>query len=80
MGRSYAEVFRPMGSVSRLSIESQALKSNLLGNPMVRVVEVYIPGHDGQGPPLPVDLVGFTSSALHPRQHQPLVIDQSYPK
>jgi hypothetical protein len=31
----------------------------------VRVVDVYLPaGHDGQGLPLIVDLVGFTSSGL----------------
>jgi hypothetical protein len=57
--------FRPMGSVSRLTIESQALRSNMLDDPSVRVVDVYIPaGHDGQGLSLLVDLVGFTSSGL----------------
>src|SRR5438067_10626004 len=55
----------PMGSVSRVAIESQVLKSNMLGDPSVRVVDVYVPaGHDGQGLPLLVDLVGFTSSGL----------------
>ena len=39
--------FGPMGSVSRVTIESQALKSNMLGDPSVRVVDVYVPaGHD----------------------------------
>ena len=57
--------FGPMGSVSRLSVDSQALRSNMLGDPSVRVVDVYLPaGHDGQGLPLLVDLVGFTSSGL----------------
>src|SRR3981189_3683056 len=57
--------FGSMGSVSRVTIESQALKSNMLGDPSVRVVDVYVPaGHDGQGLPLLVDLVGFTSSGL----------------
>src|SRR5213080_1950705 len=57
--------FGPMGSVSRISVESQALRSNMLGDPSVRVVDVYLPaGHDGQGLPLLVDLVGFTSSGL----------------
>src|ERR1700693_62678 len=57
--------FGPMGSVSRVTIESQALKSNMLGDPSVRVVDVYVPaGHDGQGLPLLVDLVGFTGSGL----------------
>src|SRR5712672_3080803 len=54
-----------MGSVSQVVIESQALKSNMLSDPSVRVVDVYVPaGHDGQGLPLLVDLVGFTSSGL----------------
>src|SRR5258705_5088166 len=57
--------FGSMGSVSRITIESQALKSNMLGDPLVGVVDVYLPaGHDGQGLPLLADLVGFTSSGL----------------
>ena len=57
--------FGPMGSVSRLSVDSQALRSNMLRDPSVRVVDVYLPaGHDGQGLPLLVDLVGFTGSGL----------------
>jgi hypothetical protein len=55
--------FGSTGSVSRLTIESQALKNNMLGDPSVRVVDVYVPaGHDGQGLPLLVDLVGFTAA------------------
>src|ERR1700680_4586234 len=57
--------FGPRGSVSRVTIESQALKNNMLGDPAARVVDVYVPaGHDGQGLPLLVDLVGFTGSGL----------------
>ena len=57
--------FGPTGSVSRDAIESQALKNNMLGDPSVRTVDVYVPaGHDGQGLPLLVDLVGFTGSGL----------------
>ena len=57
--------FGSMGSVSQVVIESQALKSNMLGDPSVRVVDVYVPaGHDGQRLPLLVDLVGFTGSGL----------------
>src|SRR3954447_6280696 len=57
--------FGPAGSVSRVTVESQALKSNMLGDPSARVVDVYVPaGHDGQGLPLLVDLVGFTGSGL----------------
>jgi len=57
--------FGPIGYVSRLSIDSQALKHNLLGDPAVRAVDVYVAaGHDGRGLPLLVDLVGFTSSGL----------------
>ncbi|MBV8771419.1 MAG: enterochelin esterase [Deltaproteobacteria bacterium] len=57
--------FGPTGSIRRLTIESQTLKSNMLDDPSVRVVDVYVPaGHDGHGLPLLVDLVGFTSSGL----------------
>src|SRR5690242_13728885 len=57
--------FGSTGSVSRLTIESQVLKNNMLGDPSVRVVDVYIPaGHNGKGLPLLVDLVGFTGSGL----------------
>jgi hypothetical protein len=57
--------FGSMGSVSRLAIESQALKHNMLGDPSVRVVDVYVPaGHDGQELPLLVVLAGFTGSGL----------------
>src|ERR1700726_4100200 len=57
--------FGPTGSVSRVTIESQVLKSNMLGDPAARVVDVYVPAeHDGQGLPLLVDLVGFTGSGL----------------
>src|SRR2546430_851658 len=57
--------FGSPGSVSRVTIESHALKNNMLGDPSVRVVDVYVPaGHDGRGLPLLVDLVGFTGSGL----------------
>src|SRR5882724_368146 len=57
--------FGSIGSVSRVTIESQALKNNMLGDPSLRVVDVYVPaGHDGQGLPLLVDLAGFTGSGL----------------
>jgi S-formylglutathione hydrolase FrmB len=57
--------FGPMGHVTRLSIESQVLQNNMLGDPSKRAVDVYVPpGHDGQGLPLLVDLVGFTGSGL----------------
>jgi poly(3-hydroxybutyrate) depolymerase len=57
--------FGPAGSIGRMTVESEALKSNMLGDPSARVVDVYVPaGHDGQGLPLLVDLVGFTSSGL----------------
>ena len=48
--------FGPTGSVNRLTIESQALKNNMLGDPTVRVVDVYVPARrDAQGLPLLVD-------------------------
>src|SRR5437899_12910760 len=57
--------FGSMGSVIRVTIESPVLQDNILGEPSERVVDVYVPaGHDGQGLPLLVDLVGFTSSGL----------------
>src|SRR3954466_4191653 len=57
--------FGPTGSITRLFIESQALKSNMLGDTTARAVDVYLPpGIDGPGFPLLVDLVGFTSSGL----------------
>src|SRR5438067_4933738 len=59
------QFFESMGSVSRITIVSQALESNMLGDPSARVVDVYVPArHDGQGLPLLVDLVGFTGSGL----------------
>jgi S-formylglutathione hydrolase FrmB len=55
----------PAGSVTRVTIASEVLKTNMLGDPTARLVDVYIPaGHDGAGLPLLVDLVGFTSSGL----------------
>ena len=57
--------FGSVGSISRITIESQLLKSNMLDDSSVRVVDVYIPaGHDGRDLPLLVDLVGFTGSGL----------------
>jgi poly(3-hydroxybutyrate) depolymerase len=57
--------FGPMGSVSRLTITSEVLRGNVLGDPTTRVVDVYVPAeHDGRGLPLLVDLVGITSSGL----------------
>jgi len=57
--------YGPMGSVNRIEIESEALKANMLGDPSTRAVDVYLPaGHNGEGLPLLVDLVGFTSSGL----------------
>ena len=57
--------FGSTGSVYRLTIESQVLGGNMLGDPTARVVDVYVPaGQDGEGMPLLVDLVGFTGSGL----------------
>jgi poly(3-hydroxybutyrate) depolymerase len=55
----------PAGSLSRVAVESTALKTNMLGDPTTRDVDVYVPaGHDGRGLPLLVDLAGFTGSGL----------------
>lgn len=52
----------PAGAVKRMTIESVVLKGNPLGDPIERIIDVYIPaGHDGRGLPLLVDLVGFTA-------------------
>ncbi len=52
----------PAGTVTRLWIESEVLKSNMLGDPTRRMIDVYVPhGHDGRGLPLLVDVVGFTA-------------------
>jgi len=55
----------PAGSVTRITIASTALQTNMLGDPSHRPVDVYLPaGHTGHGLPLLVDLVGFTASGL----------------
>jgi enterochelin esterase-like enzyme len=52
----------PAGTVTRLWIESDVLKSNMLGDPTRRMIDVYVPhGSDGRGLPLLVDVVGFTA-------------------
>jgi hypothetical protein len=52
----------PAGTVKRMKVESAVLKGNPLGDPIERLIDVYIPsGHDGRGLPLLVDLVGFTA-------------------
>ncbi len=55
----------PGGVIHRLTVDSAALRNNMLGDPSNRVVDVYVPaGHDGRDLPLLVDLVGFTGSGL----------------
>ncbi|HEY4123488.1 MAG TPA: alpha/beta hydrolase-fold protein, partial [Rhizomicrobium sp.] len=52
----------PQGTVKRLVLDSKVLKTNMLGDPSLRVIDVYVPaGHDGRGLPLLVDIVGFTA-------------------
>jgi len=54
------------GTVHTITVDSEVLRGNLLGDPAVRDVAVYVPaGHDGAGLPLLVDLVGFTGSGLY---------------
>tara|TARA_R110002073_G_scaffold205620_5_gene365428 strand:- start:92 stop:1102 length:1011 start_codon:yes stop_codon:yes gene_type:complete len=51
----------PKGRVVQHWIDSEAVANNMLGDPTLRRVDVYIPaGHDGTGLPLLVDIVGFT--------------------
>jgi enterochelin esterase-like enzyme len=50
------------GTVHRRIIDSKILKQETLGDPTRRLIDVYVPaGHDGQGLPLLVDVVGFTA-------------------
>src|SRR5262245_9695097 len=52
----------PAGNVHRIWLESDVLKSNMLGDPTRRMIDVYVPhGTDGRGLPLLVDVVGFTA-------------------
>ncbi len=57
---------RPRGRLTYLSVDSAALRDNLLGDPASRTVGVYLaPGSESGGPhPLLVDLTGFTGSGL----------------
>jgi enterochelin esterase-like enzyme len=52
----------PAGEVRRYTIDSRALQGNLLGDPAVRDLHVYVPHDHSDGLPLLVDLVGFTGS------------------
>lgn len=57
----------PRGRVARLTVRSDALGGNLLGDPAEREVAVYLPdGYDESGAdyPLLVGLAGFTGSGL----------------
>ena len=52
----------PAGTVHRLTVDSKALSGNRLGDPITRIVDVYVPaGHTGKDLPLLVDLVGYTA-------------------
>lgn len=52
----------PAGTLHRLTTESEMLADNRLGDAATREIIVYIPaGHSGEGLPLLVDLVGYTS-------------------
>ena len=60
--------FAPMrGRVVHVDIDSQVLRDNLLGDPHLRAVAVYLPPEYDAGAgdfPLYVDLVGFTGSGV----------------
>jgi enterochelin esterase-like enzyme len=50
------------GVMHRLTLESDVLKTNMLGDPTARLIDVYVPaGQTGAGLPLLVDIVGFTA-------------------
>ena len=53
---------QPAGTLHTLWLDGDSLKGNLLDDPTLRRIDVYMPaGHDGRGLPLLVDLVGFTA-------------------
>ncbi|HKE16668.1 MAG TPA: alpha/beta hydrolase-fold protein [Kofleriaceae bacterium] len=56
----------PRGALHRVTVDSEALAGNLLGDPGRRDVDVYLPPGrtDAAGLPLLVDLAGFTGSGL----------------
>ena len=56
----------PRGQVHRLSLSSEMLAGNLLGDATERELHVYTPAGYGEGARLPllVDVVGFTGSGL----------------
>lgn len=60
--------FQPLrGRVELITVQSEALADNMLGDPATRQVAVYLPeGYDNSGAdyPLMVDIVGFTGSGL----------------
>lgn len=52
----------PAGTIHRFTLDSKAIAGNRLGDPTLRLIDVYVPhGHTGEGLPLLVDLVGFTA-------------------
>jgi S-formylglutathione hydrolase FrmB len=51
----------PTGTVHTLTAASKVLGGNLLGDPVERRIDVYVPWGGGGGLPLLVDLVGFTA-------------------
>ena len=58
---------RPRGRIEVIEVHSEALKNNLLGDPVDRSVAVYLPeGYDQSTDdyPLMVDIVGFTGSGF----------------
>ena len=56
----------PRGQVHRLTLTSEVLAGNLLGDPVERELHVYTPAGYTEGVRLPllVDVVGFTGSGM----------------
>jgi S-formylglutathione hydrolase FrmB len=55
--------YGPAGIIHRISVNSTVLRGNLLGDPSIRLVDVYVPpAPTASNLPLLVDLVGFGSS------------------
>jgi S-formylglutathione hydrolase FrmB len=69
----------PAGAVRTLWLDGASLKGNMLGDPTLRRIDVYIPaGQDGAGLPLLFDLVGFTAGG--PAHTNWKAFDESVPE
>ena len=64
--------FGPMGSVTRLNVDSEVLKGNIFGDPTTRAVDIYLPGC----PPRPEMLFNAILKLHEQIQHMPLGVNR----